>query len=143
MFNFLKDLFLSKIVPNIRTKTKAELPKQSDTCCSLEIQMNNDGTINILCSWPEFSENNKDKMITVANNYALMINAINNGYLSGEIIHTIKNYKSHDPYDSLFAQNVYYKITELNLFKEKTTSNKLNNQPLIRPLIAFKNLYNN
>jgi len=138
MFKFLQDLFFNKT-----HKTKPVLPKQNETSCSLEIQMNNDGTLNILCSWPEFNENNKDKMIAVANNYALMIDAINKGYLSTEIISTIKNYKSHDAYDSLFAQNVFYKITELNYLKEKNLSNKINNQPLVRPLTAFKNLYNN
>lgn len=97
--------------------------------------MNNDGTINIICSWPEFDVTNKEKMLTMANNYALMIDAINAGYLSKEIINTIKLHKSDNAYDALFTQNVFYKLAELEYLKYKTSED---NYPVIRPLQAFK-----
>lgn len=98
--------------------------------------MNIDGTINIVCYWPEFNETNKEQISSLSNNYALMLDAINRGFLEKEIISTIKNYKSYDSYDILFAQNVYYKLMELSYLKQK--SNTEQNMPVVRPSQVFK-----
>lgn len=141
MFNFLKQIFSSSRCYQNDTKLKNDAVNKKDTDstrCSLEVQMNIDGTINIICYWPEYSHTNKDKMTETANNYALMIDAINQGYLSKDIINTIKNYRSENSYDSLFAQNVFYKLAELNYLKQKSLDNS---EPLVRPTQVFKNTH--
>ena len=136
MYSLLR-LLLGKTKKYAAPDKHTHNPTDSSSRCALEIEMNNDGTINIICSWPEFDEMNKDKMIGIANNYALMIDAINQGYLSKEIIATIRNYKGDNAYDTLFAQNVFYKIAELNYIKNTTTES---DKPLVRPTSVFKNL---
>lgn len=141
MFNFLKQIFSSSRCYQNDSKLKNESVNKKDIDsirCSLEVQMNIDGTINIICYWPEYSHINKDKMTETANNYALMIDAINQGYLSKDIINTIKNYRSENSYDSLFAQNVFYKLAELNYLKQKSLDNS---EPLVRPTQVFKNIH--
>jgi hypothetical protein len=108
--------------------------KKEEPPCALEIQMNVDGTINIICSWPEFDESNKKAMTFLANNYALMIDALNSGFLAKDIINTLKNHEHENPMDTLFAQNVFYKIAELTYLKQ--TQNSSNNA-LIKPSQVF------
>jgi len=129
MYKFLQNLFGHFSQQNNKKTNK-------NIACSLNIQMNIDGTINIICYWPEFNENNKDQILSLSNNYALMLDAINEGLLESEIISTIKNYKSYKSYDILFAQNVYYKLTELSYLKQKSNTEK--NMPVVRPSQVFK-----
>jgi hypothetical protein len=132
MFKFLKSL-----LSRGKIESQNKIVPLEDNDCSLEIQMNKDGTLNIVCSWPEFDVENKDTITSIASHYALMIDAINQGFLSKQIISTIKNYKGHNAYDTLFAQNVFYKIAELNYLKEKMTEES---PAVIRPSQVFKNL---
>lgn len=136
MFNFLRSILgLGLESPDNIKDTKN---KQAEYLCALEIQMNSDGTINIECSWPEFNESNKNSIQNIANNYALIIDAMNQGFLSKDIVNTIKNYKSSNPFDILFAQNVFYKIAELNYLKMK--NNDYNNGPVVKPSQALKTM---
>lgn len=132
MFKFLKSLL---------SRSKVELPSKNlyedNDSCSLSIRIHKDGALDIVCSWPEFDIDNKDTITGVANNYALMIDAINQGFLSKQIIGTIKNHKGHNAYDTLFAQNVFYKIAELNYLKEKMVEES---HTVIKPSQVFKNL---
>lgn len=133
MINFIRHLFSNPsdketqqdIIPN---NNKEKPP------CSLEIEMNYDGTINIICSWPEFNEENKAHLNYLANYYAMMIDALNSGFLNKEIINTIKNYNTNNSMDILFAQNVYYKITELNFLKKEQEKNS---SSVIKPSQVF------
>lgn len=131
MYKFLQSLF-----GNFSQKDNQNKNKNKNISCSLDIQMNVDGSINIVCYWPEFNENNKDQIISLANNYALMLDAINDGLLRPEIISTIKNYKSYKSYDILFSQNVYFKLMELSYLKQKSSIEQ--NMPVIRPSQVFK-----
>lgn len=132
MFKFIKSLLCHN---------KTELPSENlfldDNLYSLEIRMNKDGTINIICNWSKFDTDNKDTIPSISNHYALMIDAINQGFLSKQIISAIKNYKGHNAYDALFAQNVFYKIAELNYLKEKMIEES---ETVIKPSQVFKNL---
>jgi hypothetical protein len=132
MFKFIKSLL---------SRNKVELPSKNsyldENLYSIEIQMNKDGSINIICNWPKFDADNKDTIPAISNHYALMIDAINQGFLSKQIISSIKNYKGDNAYDTLFAQNVFYKIAELNYLKEKMTEDS---GAIIKPSQVFKNL---
>jgi hypothetical protein len=130
MINFIKNLLCN----NKNKEKNNEKENETKPPCSLEIEMNFDGTINIICSWPEFNEENKKSIDYLANYFSLMIDAINSGLLEEEIINTIKNYSSSNHMDILFAKNVYYKILELNFLRkeqEKFSS------PIIKPSQVF------
>jgi hypothetical protein len=137
MLNFVKKL-LNKKNPLIKNKSKDSIEQDNPSApCSLEIQMNLDGTVNIICSWPEFDDHNKKIMSHLANNYAIMIDALNTGFLSKEIINTLKNYQTDNPMDILFAQNVFYKIAEINYLKNQNSSGS---DTLIKPSEVFRKL---
>lgn len=117
MLSFLKQLFYTNNKEHNNQSSKNKTENKSP--CSLCIEMNFDGTINIVCSWPEFNDNNKKHLNYLANYYAIMIDALNSGFLNKEILKTIQNHESHNSMDTLFAQNVYYKIAELNFLKKE------------------------
>jgi len=147
MFRFLRELLtqfihpalmdqkqdLTKIISTSHTSTSNE----TDHLCSLDIQMNQDGTINIVCSWPDFDMEDKASIPTTAYQYALVIDAVNNGLLAKEIISTIKNYNSDNTADILFAQNVLYKLNEIT-FLNTQNNKQLKTEPVIRPLDVLK-----
>jgi hypothetical protein len=129
--------FIRQLLFDSSNRSKQQLNTDHDkekAPCSLEIEMNYDGTINIICSWPEFNEDNKAHLNYLANYYAMMIDALNSGFLNKEIINTIKNYNTDNNMDILFAQNVYYKITELNFLKKEQEKN---NSSYIKPSQVF------
>jgi hypothetical protein len=135
MFNFIRDLLSFK-----RNKNQTDInTDDNDTICSIEIQMNNDGTINIICGWPDFNEKTKTQIPQVAYNYALIIDALANGMLSSEIYNTLKNHVEHKPFDILFVQNVIYKLAEIKYLKQKNS--KKYNEPAIKPTEVFKQIH--
>lgn len=133
LLNYHKPEQLDKNTKPIQSTTVGS-DKDNQSICGLEIQMNIDGTINIVCSWPEFDKNNQDVMQHLAKHYAMMIDAISSGLLTKDIINTLKNYQTENPMDTLFAQNVFYKIAEINYLKNYQD---YNNEPLIKPSQVF------
>lgn len=125
----------NKVESLSQTINKSSETSTNDSICSLEIQMNSDGTINIVCGWPDFHDENKTKIPTIAQQYALIIDAMNSGMLSKEILNTIKYYNSHNTMDILFAQNVIFKLTELSFLKKQHQSIS---EPVIRPTDVFR-----
>lgn len=134
MLNLLRHLLDKKsALPNRQKDQPTESSNESP--CSLEIQMNIDGTVNIICSWPEFDETNKKIMTHLANHYAMMIDALNSGFLAKDIVETLKNHQTENPMDTLFAQNVFYKIAEINFLKNH--QNNSNQDVLVKPSQVF------
>jgi hypothetical protein len=134
MINFIKKLLNSDSKLDTKDNDRQNIENETKPPCSLEIEMNFDGTINIICSWPEFNDENKKSLDYLANYFSLMINAVNSGLLEKEIINTLKNYSSNNHMDILFAQNVYYKILELNFLRKE--QEKFSN-PVIKPSQVF------
>jgi hypothetical protein len=134
MLNLIKQLLDQKNFLYKKNQYK-ETPTTKESPCSLEIQMNLDGTVNIICSWPEFNDDNKKIMSHLANHYAMMIDALNSGFLSKDIIDTLKNHETENPMDTLFAQNVFYKIAEINFLKNH--QNHDNHDALVKPSQVF------
>lgn len=150
MFRFIRTLLSQFIHPafaknhkpvnkKIEVSSTTAEENDQDIICSLEVQMNEDGTINIVCGWPDFTLENKSSMPTIAYQYALVLDAINSGMLAKEILDTIKNYQSDNTMDILFAQNVIYKLSEMS-FLRKQNSNKIRTEPVVRPLEVFKQI---
>lgn len=127
MFNFIKKIF---------TKSTEETLEATERLSSLSIQVNKDGTINIACDWPEFDNNNAKAISGSARFYALAIHALNEGLLEKDIIDTLKNYDTSNPFNSLFIHNTLVEL--INLEKSKNNKNPLLNKPIISPLDVFR-----
>lgn len=134
MFNFIRKLLNSQNSKEQITKPETSTEEITKSPCSLELEMNNDGTVNIICSWPEFTEANKKYLYNLANHYALMLDALNSGLLEKDIANTLKSYSSDNYMDILFAQNAYYKIVELNFLRKEQEKS---DAPLIKPSQVF------
>lgn len=124
---------------NIFKKKSAipEIKSNKNAICKLQFDIHKDGTIDIICHWPEFDHTNHSAMINIAYFYALAIEAINSGVLEKEILDTLQKNTANNEYDTLFVHNVIYKLYELE--KTKKHSGDISKQPLVHPLDVFKN----
>jgi hypothetical protein len=122
----------------IRSKTSEILRKPAGhTLASLNIEVNNDGSLNIVCDWPEFNDNNVHKIKEVAYFYAVAIHALNKGFLEKDIIDTLINHNKGNVFNSLFAQNTLLELLNLEKNLKQNSLNK-SNQPIVSPLEVFK-----
>lgn len=121
------------------TKKETKQAEGSEHLCKLEFGINKDGTIDIICYWPQFTEKTTSTIINIAYFYALAIHAINNGLLEKEILDTLQKNAKFDEYDTLFVHNVLYKLYELEKNK-KYQSGDISKQPFIYPIDVFKNI---
>jgi len=126
MLNFFKRLFVKKPVANIE--------QSNSVIASITIENNHDGSLNITCDWPEFNVDNYDSMPNVAKAFASSIYSINNGILAKDIIDTLKNHDKTNPYNSVFVNNVFSEL--INMEKYSAINQSYN--PLISPLEVFK-----
>lgn len=116
-------------------KKPQDKSETDDSIGSITFEINKDGTINIICNWPDFNENNVDEISGIARYYALSILAINSGFLEKDTIDTIKNYNSDNPYENLFAHNVLAEL--IHIEKNKRDNDPTLKKPIISPLEAF------
>jgi hypothetical protein len=149
MFNFLSWLFRNKTkepIQNIEEKTNTETTETTEVkkinpidksyLCSLNFELNYDGTVNILCYWPNFDKLEPATIDNIASQYATMIFMMNNGLLKKDIVETLSDVMySEEPFDAYFVHQVLSKWLEIT---EKTEQNK-DNKPFIRPSSVFKN----
>lgn len=116
-------------------KKTQEKSETDDLIGSITFEINKDGTINIICNWPDYNEYNIDQIPGIARYYALSIVAINSGFLEKDIIDTLKKCNTDNPYDNLFTHNV---LTELiHIEKNKRDNDPSLKRPIISPLEAF------
>ena len=151
MFKFLWQFFnttklvkkTEEFVDPIKEKGKEE-PKEEkystkiekDYLCSLSLQLNYDGTVNIICYWPSFEKLEPSAIDSIANQYATMIFMANNGLLKKDIVETLSDVLgSEDPFDAYFVHQVLAKWLEITEKTEQT----LNSKPFIKPSSVFKN----
>lgn len=127
MFKYLSKIFSSK------TKTPTAF---TEDLSSITIEINNDGTLNIVCYWPDYDEDNSSSINGVAKFYALAIHALNSGLLEYDMIDTLKNYDQSNPFNSLFSHCVLMEL--INLEKIKKNKNANLDKPVISPLDVFK-----
>lgn len=127
MLNFFKKLLF------INKPTEA-IDKPISVVSSITIENNHDGSLNIVCDWPEFNVDNYENMTTVAKAFAASVYSLNNGLLSRDIIDTLKNHDKTNPYNSLFINNVFSEIINI----EKYASLNQSHSPLVSPLEVFK-----
>jgi len=129
MFNFIRSIFLSK-------EQEAEEDEEVSTkLASLTIEVNTDGTMNILCDWPDFHADNAESLKSISHYYALAIHAVCNGYLEQDIIDTLKYYDKDNVFNALFAHNT---LIELNNAEKLSKWKKEDgDKPIISPLDVF------
>ncbi len=125
MFKYIKSLFAKK--KNL--KFDSELS-------TITIEINKDGTLNIICYWPDYDENNSDEINGTAKFYALAIHALNSGLLEYDMIDTLKNYDQSNPYNNLFSHCTLVELINLEKIKKHRSSN--GDRPVISPLDVFK-----
>lgn len=131
---------LSKILKifswkNQTKQQKIDTNKDQEKVCALIFQVNKEGSINIICEWPDFDINNSSTIRDIAFNYANLINALSSGLLEKDILNTMKNCDQSNPFNNLFYRNVLVEI--LNIQKEQNFS-YLKKLPLVSPISVFK-----
>lgn len=131
---------LEKLFNIFNTKKDLSFIDKHPYVSKLEFGIKTDGTIDIMCNWPEFDENNQKAMLNIAYFYALAIHAINNGLLHKEIIETMRQSAKLNEFDTLFVHNVLYKLYELEKSQQYQRNIDLAHEPLIQPLDVFKNI---
>ena len=110
-------------------KKPQEKPEIDDLVGSITFEINKDGTINIICNWPDFNDDNTDQISGIAKYYALSILAINSGFLEKDIIDTLKKINTNNPYDNLFTHNVLVEL--IHIEKNKRDNNHSLKKPII------------
>jgi hypothetical protein len=128
MFEFIKKIFYT----NKKNKTSLK----NNFMCSLNFELNYDGSINIVCYWPNFNNDNLESMGIISDEYVSLLTAINSGALKHEVESTL-NYLTEkgNLYDNIFINMCLVKISEYdkkNIFMTPT------NIPLIKPSNVFK-----
>jgi len=125
MFKLIKSLFAKK--------KNLEFDSELST---ITIEVNQDGTLNIVCYWPDYDENNADEINGTAKFYALAIHALNSGLLEYDMVDTLKNYDQSNPYNNLFSHCTLVELINLERIKKYRSSN--GDKPVISPLDVFK-----
>lgn len=128
---------LNKIFTLLTKKKLSDqtLETTSSKVCGLTFEINKEGSIDIICEWPDFDIENSSSIKDIAYNYANLLTALNNGLLDRDIMDTMKNYDSTNPFNSLFYKNVVASLSEV---KKNYSTSYLKKQPLISPLNVFK-----
>jgi len=116
-------------------KKPPEIVQDNPIMSSLSIGINKDGTINIVCDWPEFNDDNAKTIDPIARFYALTIYSLNEGLLENDIMDTLKKHEVSNPYNTLFVHNTLLELIRLQKLKKNYKSS---NHPIISPLEVFK-----
>lgn len=104
--------------------------------CSINFEMNIDGTVNIICFWPEFDNTNSESIDYIAQEYSAMIHLITCGFFNEEILKTLDKLIHEDnSFDKIFVNSVLTNWIKILDFK------KNNIDPAIKPSMVFKNNY--
>jgi hypothetical protein len=128
MFEFIKKFF------HVNKKDKST--QKNNFMCSLNFELNYDGSINIVCYWPNFNNSNIESIDIVSDEYVSLLTAINSGALKHEVESTL-NYliEKGNLYDNIFIDTCLLKISEYdkkNLFMTPADI------PLIKPSNVFR-----
>lgn len=120
----------STIFGNKKTKNKKIM-------CGVTIEVNIDGTVNILCSWPEFDKTNSSAIDPISTEFSTLLYFLNKGFLSKEIINTLTNLSHPDnQYDNLFVDMTLSKWTN---YIESKLDIPHDMEPMVRPSSVFNN----
>lgn len=130
MLKFLTNIFNQYKKPSIKPSNN------SQTICSLVVEVNTDGSINILCDWPEFNVNNAKSIRNISYYYATAIHALNNGLLESDIIGTLNNYDKSNEFNGLFVHNTLVEL--INIEKQIRKNNTDFTKPVVSPLNVFR-----
>ena len=121
----------TQIVENKVTETETK----SKQICSINVQLNIDNTIDIVCHWPDLDDLDELIINDIANRYATMIYLLDSGSLKKDIADTLSSVCENNIYDTYFSRQVLTRWLELFENQHLTDSN----QPLIKPSSVFKN----
>ena len=112
-----------------------ETEETSEALSSLTFEIMKDGTINILCEWPDFDDKNSRHIQNIAKYYAMCVYGLNSGMLEKDILDTLKNHDESNSFNKLFVHNV---LIELITLQKMTNKNNVDlDRPIISPLEVF------
>jgi hypothetical protein len=107
---------------------------------AISFKITPDLDIDVMCALPDIKNSTIDQISVLAEKYADFLLAINEGHLKNDIIEIIQNnvYKSGDPKDTLFLENMLFHWALAHVEYEKKKRNKeKKDQPVIRPISVF------
>jgi hypothetical protein len=133
MFNFLKQIFSQG---KEKTKIEYKTIEKKDYLCRLNIELNYDNSINIMCYWPDLVDLEDETIDNIANPYGILLYMLNSGLLNQDIIKALSNFDQNSLEDSYFINKVLSKWLEISSIK---TESKNNTDPVIKPSSVFKN----
>lgn len=124
MYKFFSKLFRKK-------KTNKKI------MCGINIEVNLDGTVNILCSWPDFDKTNANTIDAISTEFGTLLYFLNKGFLSKEIINTLTHLTHpNNQYDNLFVDMSLAKWTD---YIESSLDVPHDMEPMVRPSSVFNN----
>lgn len=136
MFDFFKKIFFKK---NDHKKNNFELTNDYNFLCSINFELNSDGTINIVCYWPNFDDSNSFQIEPISKQFGALLHMINSGFLTQEIVSTLTNtIDKNNYYDSSFVHYSMLRWLDSLNNKEKPYQNNDDNIPIIKPSNVFK-----
>ncbi len=104
--------------------------------CSINFELNYDGTINIICYWPNFDKNNMDKISPVSTEFSTLLHMINTGMLQNDTITTLTSLTDKsNTFDNMFIQLCLVKLLE---YSENKKSDAQKYDPVVKPSSVFK-----
>lgn len=118
-----------------RLISKQDQDDSTKPMCSINFELNYDGTVNIICYWPNFNESNIDKMDIVSTEFSRLLFSLEQKSIKKDIVQTLTNLtRPNNLYDSLFVNLVLKKWVE-NMEKNEPESSF--DGPMIRPSSVF------
>jgi len=137
MFNFFRKqkIVEENKVAETQIVENKEAEKTNRHICSINVQLNMNNTIDIVCHWPDLDDLDELIINDIANRYATMIYLLDSGSLKKDIADTLSSVCENNIYDTYFARQVLTRWLELFEKQDLADSNK----PLIKPSSVFKN----
>lgn len=138
MISYIKK-FLYKLFSQKKQET-IEDRNLKDYICEVNFKLTSDQNIDIEFLYDNVQDSSIDQISILAETCANLIVLINNGLMKKDLLNTIKNYKKqnmNNEKNTLFLDNILFFN---NLLQDELKAIKKDNDPLIRPSMAFRSL---
>lgn len=135
--------YIKRFIYRLFSQKKQEIIEDSnlkDYICEVNFKLTPDQNIDIEFLYDNVQDSSIDQISVLAESCANLIVLINNGLMKKNLLDTIKNYKKqnmNNDKNTLFLDNILFFN---NLLQDELKEIKKDNDPLIRPSMAFRSL---